>query len=179
MTLHDLVSITDPYNPELLEQLFEQCFYARFKTRLCGGASEPYYQPADSESEDHRIFYREDFFASALHEVAHWCIAGQERRQQPDFGYWYVGEGRSDSEQRAFEAAECKPQAIELLFSRAAGFAFRPSLDQHNSEECYAQRSARFVARVEAEVERYLSRGLPSRAAEFIAALDQHFQGLP
>ncbi len=165
------------HRAQQLEQLFEQLFYARYRTRLCGGAAEPYYRPAVRADDDHRLFYREDFFASALHEVAHWCIAGPARRCRPDFGYWYIDSGRSAAQQHAFEEAECKPQAIERLFCEAAGFTFQPSLDQHDSEECYAEREARFAARVERQFARYQANGWPERAIAFAQALRELYRG--
>ena len=60
-----------------IEEVFADCFYEDYGTRLQGGASEPLYRP--SSGGDAVIFYREDFAASALHEVAHWCIAGVGR----------------------------------------------------------------------------------------------------
>ena len=173
-----LNAVPGRHDSAIVEQLFAQTFYARLQTRLCGGASEPYYQPANNSNEDHLLFYREDFFASALHEVAHWCIAGQARRLQPDFGYWYVDENRSEAQQRAFEAAECKPQAVERLFSEAARFPFQPSLDQHAADGCYAERVARFNAKVAQQATHYDVHGWPARAEQFAAALRNCFQGV-
>lgn len=60
-----------------LERAFRECFEVEFATILVGGGSEPLYLPSeDPPCEPHRIVYREDYFASALHEVAHWCLAG-------------------------------------------------------------------------------------------------------
>ncbi len=53
------------------------------------------------------------FYASALHEIAHWCIAGENRCQQVDYGYWYEPNGRSEERQFEFEKVEVKPQALE------------------------------------------------------------------
>ena len=63
-----------------LIQLFERCFFAEFNTRLEGGAEEPLYLPTTSH-DPARILFTRDYFASALHEVAHWCVAGEARRQ--------------------------------------------------------------------------------------------------
>jgi elongation factor P hydroxylase len=61
----------------LLERAFDDCFSADYRTILIGGGSEPVYLPSgDLTLNPHRIIYREDFFASALHEVAHWCLGG-------------------------------------------------------------------------------------------------------
>ncbi len=43
---------------------------------------------------------RTDFFASALHEISHWCVAGKARREQVDFGYWYCPDGRDAMTQK-------------------------------------------------------------------------------
>ena len=109
---------------ERLEQVFMRCFGSSLCTRLQGGAAEPLYQPATLEGDYHVLYYRADYFASALHEVAHWCIAGEIRRQQTDFGYWYAPDGRSPAQQRAFERVECRPQALEWM-GMASG---RPSI---------------------------------------------------
>ena len=48
-----------------------------------GGGSEPVYLPsADPEREPHRIVYREDYFASALHEVA--SAGNRDSGKDPD-----------------------------------------------------------------------------------------------
>ncbi|MEQ8803813.1 MAG: elongation factor P hydroxylase, partial [Haliea sp.] len=50
-----------------LQRVFAACFFGSENTLLCGGAEEPFYAPATSSGEPHRLWYREDFFASALH----------------------------------------------------------------------------------------------------------------
>jgi len=159
-----------PHHASVLEQIFAQCFEDRWNTCLYGGADEPYYQPANSIRPTHSLFYREDFFASALHEIAHWCIAGSERRLLPDFGYWYAPEGRSAQEQANFEAAECKPQALEWIFSRACNYPFRPSIDnfQDNGE---VPDTRAFRERIVEQVIRWQCAGLPERAMTFFTAL--------
>lgn len=150
-----------------LEVLFGQCFWARWHTRLEGGGSEPQYLP-DPANRLHRLLYREDFFASALHETAHWCIAGTHRRRQLDFGYWYLPDGRDAAAQRAFEAVEARPQALEWVFSVAAGVPFRPSVDNLTGA---GGDGAAFAQAVAGAVHRYLENGLPSRAVLFADAL--------
>jgi hypothetical protein len=87
-----------------LERVFDDCFSVDYRTILIGGGSEPVYLPSgDLTLKPHRIIYREDFFASALHEVAHWCLAGTRRRLLEDYGYWYRPDGRNREEQEAFE----------------------------------------------------------------------------
>ena len=110
--------------------VFTQCFWRSHATQLIGGATEPLYQPAARADEPHRLFYRADFAASALHETAHWCVAGAARRTQVDFGYVYIEPPRTPSAQAAFFAAERKVQGLEQLFCAAAGLRFVPSADQ-------------------------------------------------
>lgn len=118
--------------PGLIERLFDTCFLDKYNTRLCGGGDEPVYLPAKDDQDYHRLIYRADYTASALHEVAHWCIAGPQRRRQVDFGYWYFPDGRSAQQQRAFEQMEVKPQALEWIFSEALGLRFQLSTDNLN-----------------------------------------------
>ncbi len=159
---------------QLVETLFERCFYGQYNTRLCGGGAEPMYLPAQNDTTHHRLVYRADYVASALHEIAHWCIAGSERRQQVDFGYWYAPDGRDGQQQRAFEAMEVKPQSLEWIFSEALGIRFRLSADNLNG--CNGARDASadgndFADQVHAQVLRYCHSGLPVRAARFADAL--------
>ena len=72
-----------------LIHLFENCFFEKYMTRLVKGDDEPVYLPADQDCAWHRVIFAHGFYASALHEISHWCIAGERRRQQVDFGYWY------------------------------------------------------------------------------------------
>jgi elongation factor P hydroxylase len=108
--------------------LFEHCFGQKYHTQLLGGADEPLYEPA-TDKQPALIHFRADYFSSALHEIAHWCIAGSERRKQTDYGYWYVEDGRDEQQQRAFYQAEVKPQALEWYFSVACNYDFSVSVD--------------------------------------------------
>ena len=159
-----------PFASRRLEAVFSSCFRICENTVLMGGADEPFYAPAERPDELHRLYYREDYFASALHEIAHWCIAGPERRKLPDFGYWYAPEGRSEQQQQAFLAVEARPQALEWYLSHACGFAFQPSLDDFSSRDAAQQRNA-FMDKVYEESRALHARGLPSRAATFADAL--------
>lgn len=116
------------YSADTLEVLFEQCFGERFRTRLVGGAEEPLYR-APQGARAATIHYRHDYFRSALHEVAHWCVAGTGRRLQDDYGYWYAPDGRSQAQQKDFEQVEVLPQAWELLFCAACAHPFKVSMD--------------------------------------------------
>ncbi|MBT0587437.1 elongation factor P hydroxylase [Alteromonas sp. SM 2104] len=155
--------------------LFNQTFKA-LNTRLVRGAGEPIYLPADAQAHYHRIEFAHGFFNSALHEVAHWCIAGEQRRQQVDYGYWYCPDGRNDEQQQAFEQVEVKPQAIEWAFSTSAGRFFRVSTDNLAGVE--PDRTA-FAHKVSNALQHYLQHGFPSRAHQFIDALHTHYQTTP
>lgn len=154
-----------------LERVFFDCFHDRYRTRLLGGAAEPLYLPA-SATRDARIYYREDFAASALHEVAHWCIAGPRRRQCEDYGYWYAPDGRTAAQQRAFEIVEVKPQALEWHFALAAGVPFHVSADNLLAPD---SGDGSFAAAVAEQARRWCRQPLPPRAALYRRALALHF----
>ncbi|QEA40387.1 elongation factor P hydroxylase [Pistricoccus aurantiacus] len=148
--------------------LFDGLFHERYLTRLIAGGEEPLYLPADDETAYHRVIFAQGYFASALHEISHWCIAGEQRRQFEDYGYWYLPDGRDASQQRAFETAEMAPQALELLFSRACGLGFNVSID--NLGELEVDRDG-FRERVEARAVQFEREGLPYRAEAFRVVL--------
>ncbi len=158
-----------------LERLFAACFAAQYNTQLIGGAAEPLYLPSPDGREPHRLFYREDFFASALHEIAHWCIAGHERRQQRDFDYWYYPEGRTAAQQAAFLQAESAPQALEWLFAKACDYPFQISFDDFSCAPEVQSQKAQFAHDIHHHVKTWQRRGLPQRAECFYRALAAHF----
>jgi len=120
-----------------LERVFADCFAEEFRTVLEGGGEEPLYVPSSRpDISPHRIVYRADYFASALHEVAHWCLAGAERRTREDYGYWYAPDGRDGTQQAEFERVEARPQALEWIFSDACGFDFHLSADNLEGDIC-------------------------------------------
>jgi elongation factor P hydroxylase len=157
-----------------LEQVFNQCFADSFNTRLVGGAAEPFYQPA-ANGVPALLFYREDYFASALHEISHWCIAGEQRRTQADFGYWYAPEGRSAEQQQQFESVEAKPQAVEWYLSRACGYRFRLSVDNLEPVNGRVPDTTPFARAVLQQALLRKANGLPSRAQRFFDALCEEF----
>lgn len=167
--------VEQPFAAARLESVFDACFASGWNTCLVGGAEEPFYRPAAAAGESHVLHYRQDFFASALHEVAHWCIAGERRRQQVDFGYWYAPEGRSVDQQRAFETVECKPQALEWFFSLACGYRFQVSVDNLLLSAVESPGTAAFARRVFEQALRWQRVGLPERAAIFYVALCREF----
>ena len=152
----------------LIARCFNQLFARSEHCVLLGGATEPFYFAARAP---HRsvLRYREDFAASALHEAAHWCIAGRARRAQHDFGYWYAPPPRSPSAQARFLEVEAKAQALERRFSWAAGIDFEPSLDDVEGLTRGAMES--FAQRIELAHQRWCERGLPDRASAFERSL--------
>ncbi len=134
--------------------------------RLTGGNEEPFYAPA-GDAKPATIYFKEDFAASALHEAAHWCIAGMSRRQLPDFGYWYEPE-RDAATQARFEETEAGPQALEWILSNAAGRSFRVSFDNFGLPTSCLDA---FRERVRESVVSRLDKGLPPRASRFADAL--------
>lgn len=148
--------------------LFDGLFYPTYRTRLVRGVDEPLYLPADSEVAWHRVIFAHGYYASALHEISHWCIAGARRRGLEDYGYWYLPDGRDAQQQQAFEAAEVAPQALESLFAAACGRHFNVSVD--NLGDVEVDRGA-FAARVAEQARVFEARGLPPRAEAFRSAL--------
>lgn len=158
-----------------LEFVFARCFAQRNNTVLLGGYDEPLYEPASKAGQSHCLRYREDFFASALHEVAHWCIAGSSRRLQKDFGYWYTPDGRTEVQQKAFERVEYKPQALEWFFSLACGYPFQISADNLHGESESRDAGKDFELKVIQQANNWRRQGLPADGAIFFRALSQEF----
>ncbi len=160
-----------------LIDIFDRCFGDEFHTQLVKGDDEPIYLPADSENPKHRIIFAHGFYASALHEISHWCIAGADRRQRVDFGYWYCPDGRSEAKQKEFETVEIKPQAFDWLFCAAAGYPFNVSCD--NLEGTFLPDRIAFQRQVHEQVMTYLAEGIPARPARFIEALQLFYKTAP
>ncbi len=137
---------------------------SRYETLIVGGASEPLYQPRIGRSRA-IIRYTRDYAQSVLHEVAHWCLAGEDRRRLEDYGYWYRPPPRSAKEQSAFFAAEERVQALESLFADACGLRFHVSADQPGTE------AEEFASSVHDRAARWRRRGLEGRASEIYRLL--------
>ncbi|MBW3566404.1 MAG: elongation factor P hydroxylase [Proteobacteria bacterium] len=131
-------------------------------------ASEPVYLPASEACPHDRIVFAHGFFASALHEVAHWCLSGARRRRLPDYGYWYQADGRDAEQQAEFERVEARPQALEWAFSIACDFPFRISTD--NLSGITPDHEA-FRRKVRGELRQFVEHGFPERAKRFIDVL--------
>ena len=154
-------------NAACIERVFRDCFAERCRTRVVGGADEPVYQPCDDTQGEHLIYYRSDYASSALHEIAHWCIAGSARRALTDYGYWYEPD-RDRESQASFEAMEARPQGLEWIMSEAAGVTFRVSVDNFVLTEADRHQFRRAVKQA---TTRWLRNGLPPRAMVFVQAL--------
>jgi elongation factor P hydroxylase len=154
--------------------VFHDCFAHDYNTRLQGGAGEPLYRPASAGTAA-VIYYRHDYCASLLHEVAHWCIAGARRRALEDYGYWYAPDGRDAEQQRAFESVEIRPQALEWHFSLACKQHFRVSQDNLSQHPAAGER---FRCAVIAQARQFCVEALPPRAQQFRSALALRFGGV-
>lgn len=161
------------HNFQELIVLFNATFTATENTVLVRGDHEPIYVPAKCTQQHHQIVFAHGYFASALHEISHWCIAGKQRRLLEDYGYWYSPDGRNVKQQVEFEKVEVKPQAIEWAFSCASGKHFTVSTDNLNGA---AGDTQGFQTAVKRQIMFYLEHGFPPRAAEFIAVLQTFYQ---
>ena len=144
-------------------------WFSHLNVNLVKGDFEPEYFPATPD-QPARIQFAHGFFNSALHEISHWCIAGEQRRLLPDLGYWYAPDGRTQEQQALFEQVEIKPQAIEWLFAQAFGRKFRVSLDNLTGE---GGDGRTFKDNVFAQVQRYFNgeTKLPRDAKRFIECI--------
>lgn len=159
---------------EDLITIFNETFLESENTILVKGDDEPIYLPADKDHPHHRIVFAHGFFQSGLHEISHWCIAGKARRALVDFGYWYCPDGRDEKTQAEFENHEVRPQALEWLLSEAVGRKFGVSCD--NLAGDFEPDRLRFQQRVQQEVMKMLTEGIPPRGAKLIAALQKFYQ---
>lgn len=162
-----------------LIDIFNHTFSSEFNTLLVKGGDEPIYMPANTDFEQyvscdhHRIIFAHGFFASGMHEISHWLVAGLTRHQWVDFGYWYIADGRNEQQQAEFEKVEIVPQAIEWILCVAAGFTFRVSAD--NLADIVIDRLA-FQHQVYKQVQLYLDKGLSTRTQALVNALQAFYQ---
>lgn len=157
------------HRPDDLVTLFNRLFQQSTGTELVRGGDEPEYLPAGVAGDYAQVIFAHGYFASALHEISHWCIAGERRRQLPDYGYWYCPDGRTSEQQRSFEQVEVRPQAIEWLFATACGSRFHISVD--NLDGGGAIDEGGFRRNVFRQACRCLDHGLPARAEQFLESL--------
>ncbi|PSW11185.1 elongation factor P hydroxylase [Photobacterium rosenbergii] len=163
-----------PHQNTDIINIFNQTFLDSFNTELILGGDEPIYLPAGEQHPHHRVIFARGYFASALHEIAHWCIAGPQRRLLEDYGYWYEPDGRTEEVQAEFEKVEIKPQAVEWILAASCGFRFQVSCD-NLSGNCEPDRVG-FTNKVREQVLVYLKGGMPARAKTLSEALRSHYE---
>lgn len=168
---HDKIGQQPPTAAQL-EAMFNREFAHSMQTLLIGGQAEPFYQAKTAKRAHHIIYYTLDYASSALHEIAHWCVAGDKRRLQDDYGYWYSPDGRSEVQQSEFEKVEVKPQALEWIFSQACGVAFRVSAD-NLTLDCGPSHA--FKQAIFDQVCAYLHGTMNARTVQFLHALEHNF----
>ena len=156
---------------------FNRIFSVPYQVVLRGGGAEPEYLPP-SAGKRGAIIAREDFAASALHEAAHWCIAGTQRRTLRDYGYRYVPPPRGAAGQARFFSLELLPQAVECYLAARAGIGFVASADDPQWPVADVRRFEQEVVSLAAAWE---SPGNPARppdrAVRFARALAGHANG--
>lgn len=138
----------------LFNAVFNQPNLPQMPTILVRGGDEPEYF-ASQNGKPARIEFAHGYFASSLHEISHWCVAGKQRRMLNDFGYWYEADGRDESKQKLFEQVEIKPQAIECLLSLACDRYFYVSQDNLNAD--FDTSNSTFAADVFAKADEFLA----------------------
>lgn len=168
--------MSNAFNYQDLIQIFESTFLSDFNTQLVCGTDEPIYLPADNDVSYHRIIFAHGFYASALHELAHWLVAGEKRRLLEDYGYWYEPDGRSAAQQTEFEKVEIVPQAIEWAVALSCGFKFDVSADNLSGIEI--DRFA-FKHKVYQQLLGYLDNGFSPRTTQLINACSTFYQTAP
>jgi elongation factor P hydroxylase len=141
-----------------------------YGTRLVGGFHEPLYKAARASSLAEIRFTR-DYERSALHELAHWSIAGKQRRLVDDYDYWYEPDGRSDEQQALFFDVEVKPQTVEKHFCHALEIPFEVSVDNLGNRP--RSGAGVFKNRVDTQYSRYLAEGFPPRAIQIYNCMRQ------
>ncbi len=162
----------DRFDYQDLISIFNSNFENSENTRLVKGGDEPIYLPKDDDHRHHRIIFARGFYASALHEISHWLVAGPARRLLEDFGYWYCPDGRDKEKQLEFEAVEVQPQAIEWALCLACGFKFNVSSDNLNGWQ--SDRFA-FQDKVYARLCELISKGFNPRTKQLLSALQEFY----
>lgn len=165
-------------------EIFNRTFASSESTLLAFGGQEPVYYPAGSAENPgryHRICFAHGFVNSALHETAHWCIAGKSRRLLTDYGYWYAPDGRTGRQQVLFEKVEVKPQALEWHLAKACGVKFHLSIDNLNALDggAASSRTDLFRRAVSEQAQSYLGTGVPERAGLLKQVFADYFGTAP
>jgi elongation factor P hydroxylase len=146
-------------------------FNARFgrQATLIGGAPEPLYVPP-APLRPAIIRYTRDYAQSALHEIAHWCLASPGRRARVDYGMWYLPPPRTMQDQARFFAVEVPVQALEMLLAQACGVPFQFSVDNPGVDDPAAE--AEFQMKVRQAHSALCSEGPSDLAVAVLQALN-------
>ncbi len=147
--------------------LLNNQYLGQYNTCIVGGFDEPFYQASQS-GQMAQIQFSHDYIRSALHELAHWCVAGDQRRKQDDYGYWYAADGRNQQQQDEFYKVEIKPQAIEWAFSIVLGIAFEASVDNLATQ---VEGVDEFNNNLKKQFSKYATNGFPKRTQEILSLL--------
>lgn len=155
-----------------LQNLFSDLFKYSERTILVRAETDPLYLPVDDQRPFAEIHFAHGFFSSALHEIAHWLIAGKERRCQEDYGYWYRPDGRTREQQEEFESFESHNQGLEWILTVAASQPFHISSDNLNGDW---QGGLGFAEKVRRSALVRLARGFHGRTKIMTDALISEF----
>jgi len=161
-------------NAKHLIVLFNSVFGRAYNVVLSSDSGEPDYRASTEPTMPNVVNFANGYFNSALHEIAHWVIAGELRRKQDDYGYWYAEDGRSPEQQKLFQQLEVFPQAIEKAFCEALERSFQASIDNLDNPLSKAE-IVRFENEIEAKKCQLQEQGFPSRAQQFLNALSTQF----
>ena len=153
-----------------LVTLLNHHYLGQYNTTIVGGFDEPFYKTFVSEQAA-QIQFSHDYIRSALHELAHWCVAGKERRKLDDFGYWYAADGRNQQQQNEFFQVEIKPQAIEWAYSIVLGINFEASVDNLGTQ---VQGVDEFNDNLKKQLKQYVTNGFPKRTQEILALFSKY-----
>lgn len=148
--------------------LFNDLYGARENTWLTRAEDDPCYLPGRGGQPRNLICFAHGFYTSALHEIAHWLLAGPDRRRLVDYGYWYQPGERSDAVRSRFFAVEKNNQSLEWFLTVAAGIRFFVSVDEPAMPAGRLQEFRRAVAE---RARQRVMEGLPAAAAPLLQAL--------
>lgn len=130
-----------------------------------GGADEPFYQAPTADAKA-ILYFRSNYPRSLLHELSHYCLAGDKRRMLDDFGYWYFPCGRTQEQQQLFEQVEARPQGLEKRMYEILGIKFIPSIDDFSGRPS----STEFLTKLD-EVYQEMTLSPPPTAKKALTAL--------
>lgn len=153
---------------DMLAEVFNLSFGEIYNVHCVGGFAQPEYLTAEQTQGPAQLRYTQDYAASVLHEIAHWCVAGKPRLARNDFGYGYLPPPRDSATQQRFFALEFKVQALEAWFAAGTGVRFVASAD--NFECSDAARNA-FAQQIADALRVCTLADIPPRAQVFTRAL--------